>query len=158
MENLREAIEKAIAIETSRRNRPSSIDLAEFIDGLHIFNPDGLLIYYKGFDDVNVDPVLVSGFFSAIQTFTNAIVQKSSQLQEVILAEKKFLFKAIYDGKLIVMMTAKKNLEWGAKKLFEKLSSDLDYALKNTELTIRMLNSFLDIYIDKILPRAIYSK
>ncbi len=156
MEKLRQAIEQAIILEGLQEEKTSSgEDLSLFIDSLYIFDENGLLIYSKKFAESKLEPELVSGFFSAIQSFTNNMISESEKLQEITLEERKLIFKNLIDEKIILMLVTRKSTEWMSKKILERISSDINYVLKNTSLNIRMLPGFLDKYIEEVLPRRV---
>ncbi|MEM2109600.1 MAG: hypothetical protein QW327_03835 [Candidatus Odinarchaeota archaeon] len=157
MERLREAIENAINVEAKTEKHAGEECLGDFIEGVYIFDVNGLLVYSKNFNSNEVDPALVSGFFSAIQTFTNTMISERDMLQEITLQERKFIFKLISDSDLVIMISTRKNMEWESRKILDKISSDINYVLKNTNLTVKMLNSFLNIYVEKLLPRQIFN-
>ncbi|WEU41031.1 MAG: hypothetical protein OdinLCB4_003800 [Candidatus Odinarchaeum yellowstonii] len=152
MERLREAIEHAISLELHERTC-SEEALSTFIEGLYVFDEDGGLIYSKNFFENKVEPGLVSGFFSAIQSFTNNMISKEERLQEIALEERKLIFKNLADEKIVIMAITRKTMEWESKKILEKISSDINYVLKNTKVNVKMLGAFLDKYIEEVLVK-----
>ncbi len=155
MERLREAIEQVINLELQEEKNSSREDLSLFIDSLYVFDENGLLIYSKNFGESKLEPELVSGFFSAIQSFTNNMMNDQEKLQEIALKEWKLLFKNLINEKIIIMIITRKNMEWESKKILERISSDIDYVLKNTNLSVKMLSNFLNKYIEEVLQKRL---
>jgi hypothetical protein len=122
----------------------------KFIDGIYIFESTGQLIYFKNYSNRTIDPAIVSGFFSAIQMFTENMIDKGSRIQEINLHNNDLIFDVIDNGNIVIMaLTSGKNSN-EAKEILQRISRGLTFVLKYRNLSLEGLNTFLEIYINNI--------
>lgn len=75
------------------------------IRNLYVFKSSGLLLFHKDYHSVSVDSDLVAGFFSAIQSFAeNLLQEKETELHSMNLGKYTFIFQSDDDLEITVVI------------------------------------------------------
>ncbi len=75
------------------------------IRNLYVFKSSGLLLFHKDYQSVSVDSDLVAGFFSAIQSFAeNLLQEKETELHSMNLGKYTFIFQSDDDLEITVVI------------------------------------------------------
>ena len=101
------------------------------IDEIWIIKPGGLTIFNLSKEDA-VDPILIGGFFSAIQTFAEQLGEK--ELKTLLFGESKITIYQGMQGYLFISRSTKKvndkiinkNLKLVETKFFEQYGGKLE--------------------------------
>jgi len=100
------------------------------IHQLYIFRSDGELMFYRNYKNVEMDPVLATGFFSAIQSFTRNMLHDEVTIKGMDLGKYHFLFSIDSESDLsIVMVLDEKNTE-SAERAIKRI---LDFVRTNVD-------------------------
>ncbi|HDN05381.1 MAG TPA: hypothetical protein ENF90_00115 [Candidatus Bathyarchaeota archaeon] len=75
------------------------------IRNLYVFKSSGLLLFHKDYQSVSADSDLVAGFFSAIQSFAeNLLQEKETELHSMNLGKYTFIFQSDDDLEITVVI------------------------------------------------------
>ena len=75
------------------------------IRNLYVFKSSGLLLFHKDYQQVSVDSDLVAGFFSAIQSFAETLLQeKETELHSLKLGKYTFIFQSEDDLEITIVI------------------------------------------------------
>ncbi|HUX99113.1 MAG TPA: hypothetical protein VMV49_06130 [Candidatus Deferrimicrobium sp.] len=109
------------------------------INEVWIINPSGITLFNLSKDE-RVDPLLIGGFFSAIQSFIRELGEK--ELKTLILGETKIILFQGPEGYLFISRSSKKvkdetiinYLKLVESKFFEQYAETLKKPIPNTSL------------------------
>jgi len=97
---------------------------------LYIFRSDGELMFYRNYGNLKLDPVLATGFFSAIQSFTKDMLQDEVTIKGMDLGKYHFIFSIDNESDLsIAMVLDEKNTE-SAERAIKRI---LDFVRANVD-------------------------
>ncbi len=94
------------------------------IRNLYVFKSSGLLLFHKDYQSVSVDSDLVAGFFSAIQSFAeNLLQEKETELHSMNLGKYTFIFQSDDDLEITVVIVVDdvKKDQANAKRIMDAL-------------------------------------
>ncbi len=118
------------------------------IRNLYVFKSSGLLLFHKDYQAVSVDSNLVSGFFSAIQSFAETLLQeKETELHSMNLGKYTFIFHSEDDLEIttvIVVDDIKRDQE-NAKRIIDAVNKILKEKKSIVENFKGNLEDFSDV-------------
>ncbi|MEX2706194.1 MAG: hypothetical protein Q6352_013205 [Candidatus Freyrarchaeum guaymaensis] len=94
------------------------------IRNLYVFKSSGLLLFHKDYQSVSADSDLVAGFFSAIQSFAeNLLQEKETELHSMNLGKYTFIFQSDDDLEITVVIVVDdvKKDQANAKRIMDAL-------------------------------------
>lgn len=101
------------------------------IRNLYVFKSSGLLLFNKDYQKVSVDSDLVAGFFSAIQSFAETLLQeKETELHSMKLGKYTFMFQSEDDLEITIVIV-------------------IDEVKKDQANAKRIMNAILKIFKEK---------
>ena len=109
------------------------------IIALHIID-EGVSVFSERLSPLfNIDDMLVVAFISALYSYTFAIGKE--YIESIDFDKCKFIFRKLYDGKLLVLITKGSLTEEQENKLLKEI--ELKYEIKTDEMDISELDSLL---------------
>ena len=109
------------------------------IRNLYVFKSSGLLLFHKDYQAVSVDSDLVAGFFSAIQSFAETLLQeKETELHSLKLGKYTFIFQSEDDLEIttVIVVDDVKKDQANAKRIMDailKIFQEKRSVVKNFE-------------------------
>jgi len=128
-----------------------------------MFRTSGELLYHEDYHSISqeVDPVVVSGFFSAIQSFGKTMTGDESEIKEI--DTEKFLITFSRDSELdvtVALVIDPEDRNWAGAailqllKLVKEKLSDNPESMFRIELPLKNLKGF-DEEVDKIIRQFV---
>ncbi|MHA1578704.1 MAG: hypothetical protein ACTSUQ_03620 [Candidatus Freyarchaeota archaeon] len=131
------------------------------IRNLYVFKSSGLLLFHKDYQSVSVDSDLVAGFFSAIQSFAeNLLQEKETELHSMNLGKYTFIFQSEDDLEITVVIVVDdvKKDQANAKRIMDailKIFSEKKLVVKNFDGNLEELEDISQKLDEMVNPESL---
>lgn len=131
------------------------------IRNLYVFKSSGLLLFHKDYQQASVDSDLVAGFFSAIQSFAETLLQeKETELHSMNLGKYTFMFHSEDDLEITVVIIVDdvKKDQANAKRLTDailKIFKEKRLVVKNFEGNLQVFEDVSQKLDEMIKPESL---